>query len=327
MPRSTLTLAPLLALAALAGGCRGASFEPVEYHDHRSFPAADGKLVRIDVFSLNPEIDVAPGDAIAVEVSLSARAASRAAAARWVQLHAPQIDDSPAALEIHAAHRRGSFVVGSLRTTSHLRIVVPASCRLEVTTSSGEVSIDGSETLSGPVRLTTTSGDVSVRGGVRVLEVQTVSGDLKVAGVDLEQLQVRSTSGNVTVRAPLRSTMADTTSGTVRLDGLVGDLSAHTTSGDLRAAWGELAAGVSIRADTTSGDVRLRLPSLAVVTGELRTRTGTIRTRAPGRWERKNRHFVLIPTPREAPIDSTPDRGGVSVQVSTRSGDISLRST
>ena len=327
MPHHPATIAPLLALAALAGGCRGASFEPVAYHDHRSFPAADGKLVRIDVFSLDLEIEVAPGDTIAVEVDLSARASSRAAAARWVQRHTPQIDDSPAALEIRAARRRGSFVVGSLRTTSHLRIVVPPSCRLEVTTSSGAVSINGSETLGGSVRITTRSGDVSVRGGVRVLEVQTVSGDLKAIGVDLQQLQVRSTSGNVTVRAPLRSTMADTTSGNVRLDGLLGDLSAHTTSGDLRATWGELAAGASIRAATTSGDVRLRLPSLAGVTGELRTRTGTVRSRAPGRWKRKNRHFVLLPTSPEAPIDGPPYRSGVSVQVSTRSGDISLRST
>lgn len=328
MPRNSLTAATVLALAVLLAGCQGPSSEPAEHHDYRTFPAADGKLVRIEVSSLDPEVEVAAGDTIIVEVSLSARASSRAAANRWVERRKPQIDDSPAALEIRAVKRSGSFFVGSLRTKSHLRVVLPPTCRLEVTSSSGDVRVDGGETLVTPVRITTSSGDVSVRGGVRSLEVRTVSGDIKTTGKDLDQLRLRSTSGDVTVRAPLRTMLADTTSGDLRLEDLIGDLSAHTTTGDIRAEWENLPAGGSIRADTTSGDVRLRLPSLAGVAGELRTRTGSVRTTAAGRWERKDRHFVLVPAPHEAPTaEAIPGRAGASVEVSTRSGDISLRPT
>jgi len=328
MPRKKLTFAPLAALAILLAGCQRPPAEPATYHDTRSFPAAEGKLVRLHVSSLDPEIVVAAGDHITVEVRLSAQASSGAAAARWVERHTPQIDDSPAALEIRAARRWGTLMVGFLRTTAHLRVVLPPSCRLEITTSSGDVSIDGTETLNAPVRITTTSGDVSVRGGVRSLEVRTTSGDLQATGQELEQLQLRSTSGDATVRAPLRAVLADATSGDLRLEGLRGDLSAHSTSGDVRAAWADLPAGASIRAETTSGDVRLRLPSLAGVTGELRTRTGTVRTKAPGRWERRDRHLVLIPSPHGAPPpEEAPGGAKVTVDVSTRSGDISLRST
>ncbi len=325
MPRNALTLASLLALVVLLGACQRPPAQPAEYHDSRSFPAAEGKLVRLEVSSLDPEIEVAAGDTITVKVSLSAQASSRAAAARWLERRTPQIDDSPAVLEIRARRRRGTFTVGSLRTTSHLRVVLPPSCRLEIATSSGDVSIDGTATLAAPVRIATTSGDVSVRGGVRSLEVRTVSGDLKVNSGELEQLQLRSTSGDATVRAPLRSVLADTTSGDLRLEDLIGDLSAHSTSGDVRAEWAELPAGASIQAETISGDVRLRLPSLAGLGGELRTRTGSVHTKAPGRWERRNRHFVLAPSA-APPAEAPPGGIGVTVEVSTRSGDISLRS-
>lgn len=328
MPRNALTLTTVLALAVLLAGCQGSSSEPAEHHDYRTFPAADGKLVRLELSSLDPEVEVAAGDTITVEVSLSARAGSRAAAARWVERRTPQIDDSPAVLEIRAVRRTGTFFVGSLRTTSHLRVVLPPTCRLEITTSSGDVRVDGGETLTAPVRITTVSGDVTVRGGVRSLEVRTASGDIKLTGKDLDHLQLRSTSGDATVRAPLRTVLADTTSGDLRLEKLIGDLSAHTTTGDTRAEWAYVPAGASIRADATSGDVRLRLPSLAGVAGELRTRTGSVRTTALGRWERKERHFVLVPPPREAPpVDDSPGRTSVTVEVSTRSGDISLRPT
>ncbi len=328
MPRKVLILAATAALAALLAGCQRPPAEPAEFHDARSFPAGEGKLVRLDVGSLDPEIEVAAADTITVEVRLSAHASSRAAAARWVERHAPKIDDSPAALEIRAVRRGGTLIVGFLRTHSHLRVVVPPSCGLEITTSSGDVSIDGRETLTAPARITTTSGDITVRGGVRALEVRTVSGDLKATGNGLEQLQLRSTSGDATVHAPLRTVLADTTSGDLRLENLIGDLSAYATSGDLRAEWADLPVDASIRAETTSGDVRLTLPSLTGVTGELRTRSGSVRTHAPGRWERKDRYFVLVPVlPGLPPAEAAPGSGGVTIKVSTRSGDILLRSS
>ncbi|MEP0775490.1 MAG: DUF4097 family beta strand repeat protein [Acidobacteriota bacterium] len=328
MPRPRLTLVSVLALASLAGGCHSPSSPLAEHKETTTFPAADGKLVRIELTSLDPEILVAAGDSITVEVNLSARAGSRAAAARWVERRRPRIDDSPAALEIRAGRRAGAFFVGSLRTSSQLRVVLPPTCRLEVTTSSGDVRIDGTETLSSPVRVATTSGDVTVRGGVRTLEVKTTSGDLRLSGKELENLQLRSTSGDATVRAPLRSLLADTTSGDLRLEGLTGSLSIQTTSGDVRAEWASLSPDTRIRVGTTSGDVRLRLPSLADLTGELRTRTGNVRTQASGRWERKDRHYVLLPAPPEAPpAEAPPGRAGSTVEVSTRSGDISLRQT
>lgn len=314
-----------LAAAVLLTGCAGPSREPVQYLDHRTFPVTEGKLVRIEGGFFDPEIQVTAVSEISVEVALSARASTSAAANRWLQRHRPTMEDSPAVLTIRAPRRARKLLVGSLRTRSHLRVMLPPNCQLEVTSSSGDVHLEGSEVLTAPVRITTTSGDVSVRGGASVLEVRTVSGDLKATTSQLEQLHWRSTSGDATVQAPLRSVLADTTSGDLQLEDLVGNFSVHTTSGDVRGEWAHLPAVAAIRVDTTSGDVRLRLPSWAGVSGQLRTSTGSVRTSAPGRWERHDRHYLLVsPAPLNR-SEAAPGGSGVTVEVVSRTGDISLR--
>lgn len=325
MRRITLVFAAVLG-AALCTGCPTDPRELAEHSELRTFPAPAGKLVRLNLSSLDAEIEVAPAEVITVDVNLAVRAPTRAAAARWLARSQPTLEDSETVLEVRAPRRRVTFLLGSLRTDSQLRVIVPPTCRLEVASSSGDVRLEGGVDLAAPVRVTTVSGDVTVRGGVRSLDLRTVSGDLKVTAGTLEQLQLRSISGDATVEAPLRRVLADTTSGDLRLVGLVGDLSVHTTSGDLRAEYAPAGMPNAIRVDTTSGDVRLRLPSLSGLRGELRSRTGTVRTSAVGRWEKKDRHFVLVPTALQAPpVEAAPGRAAATVEVSTRSGDISLR--
>lgn len=121
--------------------------------------------------------------------------------------------------------------------TGHLRVELPAGSRVEINSTSGDLSVAG---LGGPARLRSTSGEVRVRRAGD-LQVTSVSGDVKLDEITGE-VRLRTVSGDVNLRA---------TSATARLE--------HTSvSGDLVFA-GRCAAGCRIDVRTTSGDVVLAL--------------------------------------------------------------------
>ncbi|MCJ7442327.1 MAG: DUF4097 domain-containing protein [Thermoanaerobaculaceae bacterium] len=310
-------LTPILALGAvlvLAACARPSG--PQAVHQSHTFPAAAGKLIRLDVRSLDVHVKVAEGSVISVTVDLQARSSSRSATKRWIERNTPVFDDSESVLEVRlpAATHRGLVIFGFMHTEGRLDLVVPPSCRLDVKTSSGDVSIGGEGVLSGPVRVGTSSGDVIVSGGVRELIADTSSGDVRVTGVALTLLEADTSSGDVTLQSGSEKVIVDTTSGDARLEKLTGDLSADTSSGDVSGSWERLAAGGKIRVHTSSGDVRLGLPEGTPLGGEVNTTGGHIRSDFPASREKRGRMMSF-----EAPGDS------VGLEVRTSSGDVSLR--
>jgi hypothetical protein len=308
---SILALGGLLVLAA----CTRPS-TPNAVHETKTFPAAAGKLVRLDVRSLDVYVKVADASTISVTVDLRARSSSRAATRRWIERNAPVFDDSESVLEVRrpSGARRGLVIVGFIHTEGRLDLVIPPSCRLEVRTSSGDVSIKGEGALSGPVRVDTASGDVSVSGGVRELIADTASGDVRVTGPALAMLEADTASGDVTLEGGSERVIVDTASGDARLEKLTGDLSADTSSGGVSASWERLAAGGKIRVSTSSGDVRLRLPEGTPLGGEVNTTSGRIHSDFSPSRERHGRTMSFA-----APGAS------VEIEVRTSSGDVNLR--
>ena len=104
------------------------------------------------------------------------------------------------------------------------------------------------------------SGDVKLTGiNAGAVTIETVSGDADVSGVTMKTLKIDTTSGDADVSCTAESYAVDTTSGDVklRLPGGRDDYSVKisTVSGDRNVKNG--GSGVPVEVDTTSGDVEL----------------------------------------------------------------------
>jgi lia operon protein LiaG len=298
----------------ITAGCRGGG-TPTSFTETRSFPAATGKVVRLDLGSLDLDARVADTDAIGVEVVLEARSSAPGAARRWIEAHQPVYSDGPSRLEIEVSRRsRGTFLVGYFRSEGEVRLTIPRACRLEVETASGDVVLDGGASLDGAVRVTTASGDLDVRGGAREVIVRTASGDVSVDADELDRFEADTASGDVVLRSGARQAIVDTASGEVDLFDLSGELSVRTTSGDVRARWSRPPASGRVDVTTTSGEVDLRLPARTVLAGRARTSSGRLDSDWTGSWDRRRTSLHLPAT-----------SAGVTIELRTTSGDIGLR--
>ena len=312
----------LLALALSA--CVEHRGTATSHKDSKEFASAPGKLVVLDVRSLDVEVEIVDGGAIGVAVEIEARASSAAAARRWVERNTPAIKDSPTRLEITTPRRSSVALIGFIDTEGVLRIKAPAECRLEVRTASGDVTLRGAAVMAAPVRIDTGSGDVTVRGGARELLVDTSSGDVRVAGEALAVVEADTASGDITLDAGADRVAIDTSSGECVLRRLRGALTVSSQSGDVDARWLSLASGDRIGVETSSGDVALRLPRSLQVRGEVVTSGGTIESEAPGDQDRRGRRLTLSPPAAPAEATSAPASGTVEVSVRTGSGDVRL---
>lgn len=312
MRRAILTTA---VAALLLAGCKPAARGPSRVVDTREFEATPGKVVSVEVTSLDVEVRVAARETIAVEVSLEASSSSPGAAARWVERNRPEFSDGPARLEISTPRRRRGTSVsfGSFRSEGRVSIELPPGCRLEVETASGDVTLAGEQGLDGVARLGTASGDVTVNGGGRELAVETASGDIEIDGGELATLSVETASGDVRVKSRVDRAEVEAASGDVRLEALAGPLAAQTASGDLFARWRTRPGEGAARIRTVSGDVHLRFPAATVLHGEVRTTSGRIRSEFDGSWGRRRHALVLSAA-----------EGGFEVRIRTNSGEVAL---
>jgi len=319
--RLAVTIAALLVPLA---ACHRPPATATDHHETRSFAAAPGKLVRLDVRSLDAEVEVVAGETIEVDVRVASHSSSRAAARRWVERNTPVMDDSPSRLEISVPKRSGVSVVGFISTEGTVRVKLPAQCTLEIKTGSGDVTLSGGQAvLATPVRVETSSGDVTVEGGAREVLLDTSSGDISVSGAALAVLEASTSSGSVRLDSGAERAVVETSSGDAVLHGLGGDLSATSSSGDVESRWSRLRAGAKVRVETSSGDVTLQLPSQAALTGEIRTTNGTIQSDFAGEEDRRGRRFTLSGAAAAAE-QAQNERTGAEVSVRTTSGDVSL---
>lgn len=304
----------VLIIVGLATACVSRPRGPLSVHDSRTFPASESKLVRLELRSLDAVIRVQEGSSIAVDVDLMARSSSSASARRWIERNTPVFDDSPGELRVHLpAGRRVGLSFGFLHTEGKLSVTMPSTCKLEVATASGDVTISGDQRLAGAVRINTTSGDVTVTGGVGELVVDTTSGDVRVKGHALDVLQAETTSGDVRLDSGAAKVLIDTSSGDVRLDELTGSATIDASSGDVAAHWARVASGERVRVDASSGDVSLTLP-VSALSGEAQTSSGRLRSTFEGERSKGERSLRF-----------SSEKPDVLLEVRTSSGNITLR--
>jgi hypothetical protein len=153
-----------------------------------------------------------------------------------------------------------SFSLGSLVFGNgglRVRASVPHGAGVKVKTASADTEIKGrlrSLDVNG------VSGDVSVRGEIAEdTTVKTVSGDVELERVDGD-LTVQTVSGDARVRAVAGSVDTKSVSGDIRLEALTaGDARFSSVSGDIEIG---IAAGslLDVDAGSTSGDLASEVP-------------------------------------------------------------------
>ena len=222
---------------------------------------------------------------------------------------------------------------------------IPAGMRLDIKTGSGDVDLDD---RTAPVRVSTGSGDVLAARMGDGLEAGAGSGDLRVDSVvgpfkfsagsgdvtvgSVEgRVEISLGSGDVDIDEITGNTKVSTGSGNIGIGTLEGSLDASASSGDITVLdhTGEADIGTSsgdvrfhtnseqgiISIDTSSGDVELVVYNTDSVELDLRTSTGMMRTKLP---------LVVEDASRRRLIGQAGD-GALKIDVSTTSGDISIR--
>ena len=149
----------------------------------------------------------------------------------------------------------GSMVFGNGGLRVQAR--VPHGAGLKVKTASADTVVTGRlQTLE----INSVSGDVRLRGEVSEdATVKTVSGDVELERVDGD-VTVQTVSGDLRARAVAGSVEAKSVSGDIRLDSLTaGDVRFNSVSGDIEIG---IAQGsfLDVDAGSTSGDLASEVP-------------------------------------------------------------------
>lgn len=261
----------------------------------KSYPAPAGKVVLIDAGGLDLVVRSAEIQEIRLKVELTAGALTEAKAKAWIAARRPVIEDGEGQLRVTAPDPGGvSFLKGVAFTRARIELALPLRLRPDLSTSSGNVRVEGEFAEGKPLRLRSSSGDIEFLGWAPEVEVRSTSGDIQLRATrPLENLLARTASGGVTVTGGARTTRCDASSGDVHLEGLVGPIGVATTSGHVTARFDTLGSGDELKITTSSGKVRLTLPPGSKPGGELSSSKGEIRSVYPGDADVAKRRVLL----------------------------------
>jgi len=207
-------------------------------------------------------------------------------------------------------------------------ITTPQHTDLKARTGSGNVQAEG---IAGPVDAESGSGDVNLQNIGGMARVHTGSGNVRAERIrgeasfetgsgDVQAFDVagaitgRTGSGNLKLRQSAPGPMrAETGSGEIDLSGTIGSLRASTGSGSIKAD-GDPKGPWHL--STGSGEVELHLPANASAELSAHSSSGSVNVSRPlsaqGTVGHKEVHGRL-------------GNGGPMIEVSTGSGDISIR--
>jgi DUF4097 and DUF4098 domain-containing protein YvlB len=281
----------------------------------KTFPSTAGKVVLVDAGPLDLTVRSAEIQEIRLDVELAAGAFKETQAAAWLDKHRPTIEDSETELRIHAPDPPGvDLLKGVIVTHARIELVVPMSVRPDLSTTSGNMQVDGAFAAARPLRLRAASGDVEFAGWAPEAEFRSTSGDLTLrCSRALERVLIRTAGGQVLFTGGAHALRCDSSSGDVRLEGLLGSASVATTSGSITVAFDGLPDDARVEVSSSSGKVRATLPPGSQPSGELQSSRGEIRSSYPGD----------TPDPTQAQLVLTGK--GPKVNITTTSGRIELR--
>ena len=289
-----------------------------------------GSLVLSNV---SGDIRLTPSDDGVVHVTAVKRARGRGSSSDALSEVTIDVSHSGDRLRIETVYEKRSRSWG--RRSSHVsvnyEVRAPRETEVRLTSVSGDVELEGTSARS---RVKTVSGEVMVRNAADLREAKSVSGNVDVIDSETDvDSDIGSVSGDVTLRGISASSLSlSTVSGDLRVT------NANCNHAELKSVSGDVLYEANLDGDgryelkSHSGDLELVLPSGAGFELEAKTFSGSIRSdfdmdieddddsdEDDDRRRRRRRRR------RNKDIRATIGDGSARVEVSTFSGDISIR--
>ncbi len=145
------------------------------------------------------------------------------------------------------------------------------------------------------------------------LSVQTVSGSVEVADLDLRKFRFKSVSGGLRAENfSAQEGIYESTSGKISVRGLAGQARVNTVSGNILLAYKEFAHDIDIK--STSGDARVELPEESEFSLSARTVSGKVNTGFPITLEGDSRNVTGVVGSGEHRITTSTVSGDILIQ-------------
>jgi DUF4097 and DUF4098 domain-containing protein YvlB len=277
----------------------------------------------IDLSNIAGDITVSrgSGNAAAIEVVKTARAASDADAQAMLKLVRVEINERGNRVEVRTTYpdRQQRGERRNINVSTAYTVTAPAGARVVARSISGNIRVTD---IQGELVLDTTSGNVEVTNAARVTTAKTVSGNVTLTRVRAESgIEAFSISGNVTLRdVEARRLSLNSISGNVNIESASCErVEAQTMSGNV-VFGGRLAPRGRYDLKSHSGDVRLRLEGDTGFELDASTFSGTIRSDLP--LTTRAGQTVMAPPGRGRSFRGTFGDGSAVVNATTFSGSV-----
>jgi len=143
------------------------------------------------------------------------------------------------------------------------------------------------------VKVKTASADSKVTGQLRTLDVNGVSGDVRVRGEIAEDATVRTVSGDVDLERVDGDVSVQTVSGDLRVRAVAGSVDTKSVSGDIRLE--ALTAG-DARFSSVSGDIEIGIASGSLLDVDAGSTSGDLASEVPLATEPPSGEDAAAPT-------------------------------
>lgn len=193
-----------------------------------------------------------------------------------------------------------------------LTLTVPESLPLanvEIRAASAEIEADG--LTADALDVSTASGSIDVDCEADAIRLNSASGSVRLnQRVEAAEVSIETASGRIDAElGRVDAAQFESASGRIRLTAASVDaLSAKTASGDISCALDAVPSACKLR--STSGEVALGLPEDAGFTASIRTTSGDFESDFP--LKKDGRGYTC-------------GNGGAEIEISTTSGDVSIR--
>lgn len=271
----------------------------------------------LDLAAIAGDVVVNEGGGDTITVDAVKRVRSRNATEAKQQLANTNLTMSQSGNRVEV---RVNYVGRNNHASVDFNVTVPARTAVNVRSVSGDVQV---KNVKGEVRAESVSGDVSATGTPNLASIKTVSGDLELSGVSgQDNLNVSTISGNLNLRSiRARVIDAESVSGEVTLTDVTCDrATVKSVSGDVEY-FGPLARNGRYELKSHSGDIRLTLTADIGFELEAQTFSGDVRSDLSVTSRAGD---TLARSGRRHGIRGTHGDGSALLMLTTFSGDITV---